>query len=171
MAKVLFDRPETEYLLGRPYPKVSPKRTHALVQFAIATILRQCAGHRGNVGTEWRFHISASTEFVPDVAFVSFERLRTLTDVQAEEPPFAPDIAVEVRALSRRPRFESSKITAYLSAGAQLVLDIDPQTRTVHAVTADAARDYGAGKRFAHPAIDWLIFDVDELFQDLKIPR
>ncbi len=39
MAMLLDDRPETEYLDGRRYPKVSPKRVHACVQFALATAI------------------------------------------------------------------------------------------------------------------------------------
>lgn len=171
MGKVLVDTPEIEYLNGRAYPKVSPKRTHALVQTAVAKILGRCGRERGNAGTEWRFRISGDAEFVPDVAFVSFERLRTVTDEEAEEPPFAPDIAVEVRSPSRRPRFEASKIQAYLGAGATLVLDIDPQTREVHAITLKGSRTYRSGERFEHPAVGWLTFDVEELFADLKIPR
>lgn len=172
MAYAFKDYPEIEYLNGRPHPKVSPKRTHALVQFALALVLRRCGGAIGNVATEWRFKLSGDTELVPDVAFVSFDRLRALTDEEAEEPPFAPDIAIEVRSPSRRPAYDVSKIREYLSHGAKLVLDVDPKARAIHAHDSGVGRvAFHSGDRFAHDAFPWLIFEVDEVFADLKIPR
>ena len=172
MQHTLKDLPEIEYLSGQPYPKVSPKRTHAIVQTAAVTILRRCAIGRGNAGTEWRFKLAGDTQFVPDVAFVSFERLRPLTGELLEEPPFAPDIAIEVRSPSRRPSYERSKIQQYLEHGARLVLDVDPRERAVYAHGIDGSQAvYRARERFSHPAAPWLTFDIDELFADLEIPR
>ncbi len=75
----LRDKPEIELFDGRRYPKVSPKRTHGMVQLAMAMILVRCVGDRGDTATEWRCRLEPQTEFVPDVAFVSFERLRPLS--------------------------------------------------------------------------------------------
>ena len=43
----LIDRPEIEYLDGRPHPKMSPKTSHGLVQGAICGILTEAGGGRG----------------------------------------------------------------------------------------------------------------------------
>ncbi len=172
MRDILSDTPEIEFLGGQPFQKVSPKRTHALVQSAVLRILHVCGSSRGQTGTEWRFRLFRDTEFVPDVAFVSYERLRALTDEAAEEPPFAPDIAVEVRSPSHRTCYSSEKIVAYLKHGGTLVLDIDPKERKVHAYGVDvSARTYAAGESFTHAAVPWLRFNVDTLFEEINIPR
>lgn len=171
MAYAFRDYPEVEYLSGKPYPKVNPKRTHSLVQRALIDVLHRCGARLGNTGPEWRFKLRPGTEFVPDVAFVSFERLRTLTDEQAEEPPFAPDIAIEVRSPSRRPAYDASKIREYLAHGSQLALDVDPKSRVIYAYDGDGATTFRSGDSFSHRAFPWLRFEVDEIFADLKIPR
>ncbi|MHB1798341.1 MAG: Uma2 family endonuclease [Vulcanimicrobiaceae bacterium] len=175
MAVLLDDRPETEYLDGRPYPKVSPKRVHARVQFALAAAIDRRARRRGLVGTEWRFRLGSvdgtNTSFVPDVAYVSYDRLRPLSDEEADEPPFAPDIAAEVRSPSQRLDLLARKIARYLATGATIVLDVDPMKRTIVAHAFGETRTYEAGARFAHPALPWLDFEVAELFADIEIPR
>lgn len=171
MYDAIQDQPEIEYLSGRPYAKVSPKRVHAMVQAAALLILQRCAGSRGAVGPEWRFQLSAGTSLVPDVAFVSYERLRALSEEQSEEPPFAPDIAIEVRSPSHRSALAQDKIRRYLAHGAQVVLDVDPATREVHAWTAAGEHAYCSGDRFTSGAFPWLQFEIAELFAKIEIPR
>ena len=72
-------KPETEWILGRPVRKVSPVRTHGILQRTIATAVAAWAADRGDVGTEWRFRPAPAGEIrrplVPDVAYVSDARL------------------------------------------------------------------------------------------------
>lgn len=171
MRATLSDKPEIEYIGGRAYPKVSPKRTHSMVQRNLLRILEDAAGDRGAVGPEWRFRLGPDTSLVPDIAYVSFERLRPLTDEQAEEPPFAPDIAAEVRSPSHRAGLLESKIEQYFLHGALLVLDVDPVERIVYARTANAALAFKSGEWFACDALPWLRFDVSEVFARIDIPR
>ncbi len=171
MEEVLVDVPEIEFLDGRPYPKVSPKFTHALVQAAMCRILYRCAGKRGRVGTEldvWPSgYRGAETKFVPDVAYVSIERLRALSREEREEPPFSPDIVVEVWSPSNQREYLDRKIARYLGTGSLLVLDVNPQTRTIDAHDAHSVRRYKTGDVFMHPVAGWLRFDVAEAFSDL----
>ncbi|MHB8147205.1 MAG: Uma2 family endonuclease [Vulcanimicrobiaceae bacterium] len=172
MPTILRDKPEVEFLNGRAYPKVSPRRSHALVQAAILAIVSRCAGERGDTGPEWRCRLTPQTEFVPDVAYFSFERLRPLSEAEREEPPFAPDIAVEVRSPSHRARYDAEKIAVYLAHGSLLVLDIDPATRMVYAHAPNSTtRIYHATEAFAHASAPWLRFDVADLFTRLKLPE
>ncbi len=172
MARTLRDEPEIEYIAGQPYPKVSPKRIHAVVQLAVAMILRRCSDGQGVVGPEWRFKLERGTELVPDVAYVSYDRLRPLTDDEVEEPPFSPDVAVEVRSPSHRPALTAEKIRQYLSHGGSLVLDVDPFDRVVYAYTSEnKCSVFRRGERFSSTVAPWLRFDVDELFVDIDIPR
>ncbi len=168
----MYDKPEIEYLDGRPYPKVSPKISHGVVQAAVVKAVQACAGDRGIVVTEVRFDPGAvagtkKTEFVPDVAFLSRERRQALSGKGREEPPLSPEIAVEVRSPSDDLRYLAKKIARYLATGSVLALDIDPKTRRIIAHTADGVREYTIGDRFEHPAVSWLRFDVDALFADL----
>ena len=171
MEEVLVDLPEIEFLDGQPYPKVSPKFSHALVQGAMYRILYRRAGKRGLVGTEldvWPSgYRGAGTKFVPDVAYVSIERLRALSSEQREEPPFSPDIVVEVWSPSNEREYLDRKTARYLATGSLLVLDVNPQTRTIDAHDAHAVRRYETGDVFVHPVAGWLRFDVAEAFADL----
>jgi len=178
---VVYDSPEIEWIAGRPVAKVSPRRRHGLLQSRLLTAIAHAAGSRGDTLPEWRFHLADSPEgrttFVPDVAFVSYERLRALSDEEAEEPPFAPDIAVEVRSPFDREKNIIAKAELYLRNGSTLVLDIDPDTPCIHAyATSESTREFKEqlfrpGEAFTHPAIPWLRFDVAPLFANLNVPR
>ena len=175
MAAILSDKPEVELLDGRPYPKVSPKARHAGVQAALIRVIEDLAGERGFVGPEWRFKIGrvddTNTTFVPDVAYVSFERLRAIPEKQRDEPPFAPDIAVEVRSPSDNLAFLQRKIERHLQTGSVVVLVADPDKRTIVAHDANGTRPYATGDRFEHSTVPWLKFDVGAIFAKLDLLR
>lgn len=169
MPAVLRDRPEIELLDGQRYPKVSPKRTHGMVQLAMAMVLVRCLSDRGDTATEWRCRLGPETELVPDVAFVSFERLRLLSAPEREEPPFAPDVAVEIRSPSYRAEYGAKKTAAYLAHGSLLVLDIDPKTRIVYAHARGAApRVFHETQTFEDENMPSLRFEVAELFARIR---
>jgi Uma2 family endonuclease len=171
MPTVLRDLPEVEYINGKPYPKVSPKRTHARVQFALAKILDRCGGLHGEVNPEWRLHLEAGTSLVPDLAYVSYQRLQRLSKEEAEEPPFAPEVVAEIRSPSHRRALTEEKIRLYLAHGAHLVLDVDPSKRLIYAHTHNGVSMHHAGERFSSLIVPWLEFDVDEVFAKIDIPR
>lgn len=160
-----------ETLDGVRFAKVSPKRTHALVQLSVAAAFRRLAGPTGSVGVEWEFRVGdvdgTDSILQPDVSFASYERLRALPEDEREIPPFAPDIAVEIRSPSSRPGLRGRKTARYLATGAVLVLDVDPATRVIVAHARDGVRSYADGERFEHLAAPWLVFDVGEAFADL----
>jgi Uma2 family endonuclease len=163
------DEPEVEVLRGVELPKISPKRRHGRLQFAITEILESWAGGDGEVATEWRFWLSRDpggdeTSLVPDVAFVRVERMAPLTDEEAEEPPFAPDIAVEIRSLGDRERNIRTKVRLYLASGSRLVLDVDPLKRRILAYDRGGERTFKETMVFEHPEAEGLTFDVGKLF-------
>lgn len=169
---MLRDRPEIEYLDGRPYPKVSPKLSHGLVQVAMARLIATCAGDRGYAVSEVRFDPGAvtgakKTEFVPDVAYLSRERRQALSGKGREKPPLSPELAVEVRSPSDKLRYLAEKIDRYLATGSVLVLDVDPKRRRIIAHSKAGVREYVAGEEFEHPTLPWLRFTVDMVFADL----
>jgi Uma2 family endonuclease len=161
-------KPETEWILGRPVQKVSPRRTHAVLQSAIAEALHHWAGERGDVGTEWRFRIAPPGQIrrplVPDVAFVSHERMRRLDDDEAELPPFAPDVAVEVLSPGDSTRRVDHKVEVYLAAGASLVVVVDPSRRTVRLHDAHGVRALHDDDVLRHPALPGFAMPLRSLF-------
>ena len=174
MEEALLEKPYVEYLDGKPYPKaVSPKAKHSIVQGAAFAILRRCSVGIGIAGTEWDFRVGivdgTQTMFVPDVAVVMLSRLRAVPESERDQPPFAPDVAVEVRSPSFCSPIAREKIVRYLRTGAALVLDVDPRKRTVVVHSNDDVRTFGKADRFAHEAAPWLVFDVAELFSDLDL--
>jgi Uma2 family endonuclease len=77
---------------------------------------------------------------LPDVAFVSWDRLpnRRIPDVPV--PDVVPDLAVEVLSKNNQPGEMARKRDEYFQAGVRLVWEIDPRARTV--------RVYSAADRF-----------------------
>lgn len=163
------DKPEVEYIGGRRFPKMSPKLAHGLVQVACCAVLSRCAQAGGATSTETRFRLAPGTTLVPDVSFVSYGRLRGLSDDDIEEPPFAPDIAIEVRSKSDRASLIRKKNELYLRYGGLLVLNVDPYTRSMTVDTAQGERQIASFDRFENAAVPWLQFDAAELFEKLVL--
>jgi len=128
-------KPAIESIRGRYAQKMSPRRRHAILQLRMGALLTQWAGGRGEVGTEWRFYISpageAPSSLVPDVAYVSFERLPLDLGEAREKPEIAPDIAVEILSPGDRLAPLEEKIAIYTANGSMAVIVVDPAAKTV----------------------------------------
>ena len=171
MRAVLGDRPEIEYLDGVAHPKMSPKTRHAFAQAALVRILADCGGSRGFAGTEWRFRLKPGTKgtlFVPDVAFISAERLRAVPPSERDDPTLAPDVAVEVRSRGGSLRYLQRKIQTYLRYGALAVLDVDPSDRSIVVHTQQGERRFEHGEAVEIAAVPWLRFDVSQVFAQME---
>ena len=168
-------KPETEWILGRPVRKASPKRRHAVLQGALAAALSAWAGDRAQIGTEWRFRIAPPGEIrrplVPDVSLVWNERLRDLDDDDVELPPFAPDVAVEIRSPGDRPRHLAHKIAVYLAGGASLVIVVDPSNRTVALHDAAGTTVLRDGDAVEHASLPGFSLPLRVLFDRAERPR
>lgn len=166
------EKPYFELIDGIRLQKTNGRFTHGRLQLEFGAILDGWADGRGQVGVEWRFWLvpvgDRRTSLVPDVAYVSNDRLSGLEEDPREMPPFAPDIAVEIRDPDDRIRNIQRKVELYLAHGSRLVLDIDPKRRMITAYDASSSRTYREDDRFEHPAADGLTFDVGALFAVLK---
>lgn len=167
-------KPALEWILGRAVQKVSPKRRHSLVQLDFAHRLRAWARSRGEVGTEWRFRLAPPNEeirpFVPDIAYLSYERMGNSNDDELEAPLMAPNVAVEIRSPDDRQLYLDHKIGVYLACGCEAVIVVDLQERTLTVHDAQGALAYGAGKSFTHPALPGFTLAIDDLFDVLRRP-
>jgi len=167
----LDEKPYKEVYDGRIHPKVSPQRKHVVVQGAIIALLFDWGNDRGDCGPEWRVYLDENTSLVPDVSFMSDERLESLSEAQREKPPFAPELVVEIRSPENRRRAIRRKTVLYLEHGAIAVLDIDPAQRVVHVTTRDVESALRAGDAFIHPAFLGLALPVDAIFAPLDRRR
>jgi Uma2 family endonuclease len=94
-------KPALEWVNGRALQKVSPKRKHSIAQTRFAAALDSWTRRTraGIAGTEWRFQVQPPGEdsrpLVPDVAFLSYERLPYEVQQVTDVPIVAPDVVVE----------------------------------------------------------------------------
>ncbi|MDQ6943494.1 MAG: Uma2 family endonuclease [Candidatus Eremiobacteraeota bacterium] len=168
-------KPETEWILGRAVRKVSPFRTHALLQSTVSSALKAWAKRRGDVGTEWRFRPAPAGEIrrplVPDVSYVSDARLAGLDGHDLEAPPFSPDVAVEILSPGDRARDLEHKIAVYLATGTALVIVIDPRDRSVRLHDARGVRVLLGDDVIAHGALPGFSLTLPALFEELDRRR
>lgn len=168
IAQLLSDGTSIELLDGERRRKVSPQSPHSIVQGALFALLQDRGRGIGLAGTEWDFRLGmvdgSVSLLVPDVAFLSFERLSSLPMHERMRPPIAPDIAVEVWSPSNERAFVDGKIRKYLACGSSLVLDVDPRTRTIAAYSKGDVTTFERDQNFESDALSWLRFPVADAF-------
>ena len=167
------DKPYIEFVHGRRARKMSPKRTHGLMQLRLARWLDDWAAERGEVMTELRCFFLGSdgspSSLVPDVAFMSFARMpRDLAEDARERPRIGPDIAIEIWSPGDRRQTILDKVALYLANGSKLVMLVHPKDRTIEFhVPALGASTVSAIGTVRCPAFDDLALDANTLFADL----
>jgi Uma2 family endonuclease len=126
------------------------------------------AGH-GRVGIEWRFRVAPPGEvirpLVPDVAYLSYERLGPEADDMAQVPFGAPSVAIEILSPDDRPGDVRDKIATYLRAGADAVVTVDPKTETVRAESTSGVLQFESSETFRHPALPGFSLDLAIYFE------
>lgn len=161
-------KPAIESIRGTWEQKVSPRRRHALVQGRLWQTLTATFGELGEVGTEWRFYIlppkDKPSSLVPDVAYVSYERMPPELGELREKPTIAPDIAVEVFSPDDRRTLLEEKIRIYLDNGVRLVIVADPQKRTIVVYDANGAREFSEGEVAITDVYPLLRIDLAKLY-------
>jgi len=161
-------KPALELYRGVLRQKMSPQWTHSRLQSALVMMLTAWAKERGRVGTEWRFYFIEgdgvpSSSLVPDVAYLSFDRLPRHPREAAERPTIAPDIAIEVLSPDDRDRDVAEKIALYLAYGTPRVVVVDPQSQsiTIHEQNGTSRTMTGTG---SISVTDDLDLDLEALF-------
>jgi Uma2 family endonuclease len=164
-------KPATEWVNGRALQKVSPQERHARAQGQMVAALGAWAHATGlgRVGTEWEFRVTPPHEstrpLVPDVAFLSYERVGYEQEEAAQIPYMAPDLAVEILSQGDRRRDVDEKIRVYLAAGAKLVLLVDPAEHTFTAHDHEGARRLLPDETFTHWALPGFSMRVASCFE------
>ena len=162
-------KPAIESIRGRWESKVSPKTRHSLLQGRLWYWLWAWAGDRGDVGTEWRFYMLPKDEkpssLVPDIAYVSRERLPPDIGEIREKPTISPDIAVEILSPRDNLRTLREKVGIYFEKGSKLVVIVDPEKRSVTMIDAAGEREFELGETAVCTAYPDLVLDIAGLFK------
>ena len=152
---------------------MSPTRRHGVLQRAFAAALTAWAGTQGDVVTEWRFRASPPGEdihpLVPDVAYMSYARLRPLSVKERETPAVAPEIVVEVLSPDDRQKDVDEKRRVYFAWGVTLELIADPDGRyvDVHDSTGRYERVDASVETYSAAAIPDLVLPLRAMFAEL----
>ncbi len=164
-------KPAIESLRGRWVQKVSPQSRHSVVQLRLGASLSAWAGHRGQVGTEWRCYFLPAGErwssLVPDVAYFSFERLPRDLGEAREKPAIGPDIAVEIVSPDDRRSILDEKVDLYFRGGTKLVIVVDPEQCRVELHERGGRKLFAPGEQARSCVFPDLTMDVSGFFVDL----
>lgn len=119
-------------------------------------------------GSDGPYEVLAGLVRLPDLAFVSWERLpgRRLPDTPVAV--VVPDLVIEVLSLGNTSAEMARKRDDYFRAGVTEVWEINPRIRTARVYTdADTASDFGSGDRITTPVLPGFTLNLAELFAEL----
>jgi Uma2 family endonuclease len=164
-------KPALEWVNGRTLQKVSPQRKHAVAQGRFYSALDAWAREHGSgeAGTEWEFRIAPPGEerrpLVPDVAYLSYDRVPFEDEKAADIPRVAPDVVVEVLSPRDLRRDVDEKIRVYLAAGTSVVFIVDTKDDVVTACDPRGRETFGAVDIIRHAALPGFALRVSSLFE------
>ncbi|MGA2439342.1 MAG: Uma2 family endonuclease [Tepidisphaeraceae bacterium] len=128
----LIDGTLVEKTMGYEESAVAMLIGHILLSFVVPRKLGIVTGEAGMM------RILARRVRIPDVAFVSFDRLPGRKAPAGPIPDLAPDLAVEVLSDSNTRREMENKLHEYFTAGTKLVWYVDIKTKSVEVYTSPA---------------------------------
>jgi Uma2 family endonuclease len=147
-----------ELIDGIAVPKISPKYFHARSARKILHMLEAWAQDRGRAEMEWAFDLSDGDTPVPDLIYVSFDRLPASWNENAA-CPVPPELAIEIISPGQTFGQMTQKASNYLTGGVLQVWVVDPAATSVTVFYLDRAPITYMG--------DGVI--TDDLFPELSI--
>jgi Uma2 family endonuclease len=108
---------------------------------------------------------------IPDVAFVSKQRLPDGRLPNQSVPSLVPDLAIEVLSESNTPKEMDRKRHEYFDAGVRFIWIVDHRTRTVtiHGPTAEPVTLREGQQLDGAPVLPGFVLDLTSLFE--KLPK
>ena len=167
-------KPALEWVNGRVLQKMSPRRKHALAQGRFFAALDAWAQAKasGEVGTEWEFRLAPPGEIrrplVPDVAYLSFQRMPRETLENTDYPQIAPDAVVEVLSPGDRMKDVEEKVRVYLATGSSVVFLVDTDARTVTARDRTNLTAFSVDDLVTHASLPGFLLRARYLFETSK---
>ncbi len=119
-----------ELIDGIAIPKMSPKYFHARSARKILNILEEWAKDRGRAEMEWAFDLSDDYTPVPDLIYVSFDRLPASWN-ENTACPVIPELAIEIISPGQTFGQMTQKASNYLTAGVLQVWVVDPAAQSI----------------------------------------
>jgi Uma2 family endonuclease len=154
-----------ELIQGEAIPKMSPKYFHSRATGKIFAILDNWSQNQGRVGIEWAFDLDEETIPVPDLLYVSYDRLPSTWNENAA-CPVPPELAIEIISPGQSLGQLIIKAESYLQAGAQQVWILDPKFQSLIVLSIDRAiKTLINNMVFTDKLFPGLEFTVDQLFQ------
>jgi Uma2 family endonuclease len=146
-----------ELIKGAAIAKMSPKYFHSRTTGKIFAILNNWCQEQGRVGIEWAFDLDDETTPVPDLLYISYDRL-PITWNENTACPVAPELAIEIISPGQSLGQLIIKAESYLQAGVQQIWIIDPKFQSLTVLSIDRA---------IQTLIDSMVF-TDEIFTGLE---
>jgi Uma2 family endonuclease len=163
--------PALEWVGDRIVQKMSPTPQHSVAQGALVAALLAWARahHGGSVGVELRFQLQPPGKIrrtlVPDVCYVSYERM-SKQEIRANEAPrIGPEVVFEVLSPGDRRKDLAEKIDVYLSTGTQVIFLVDLLKQTVKQIEAEGTREFAEAETVEHASLPGFSMPVRELFE------
>jgi len=167
-------KPATEWVNGRALQKMNPREQHGRAQGAFIVALLSWAREHGagRVCAEWDFRLAPPGEprrpLVPDVAYLSYERVGYEDDEGASIPRVAPNAVVEILSPGDARRDVDEKVRVYLASGTDVVFIVDPAGKTVAAHSSDGVETFSGDGVVVHQSLVGFALPVASIFE--KIP-
>lgn len=119
-------------------------------------------------GADGMMRLTAGLVRIPDVSFVSWDRLPGRQVPREPIPDLAPDLAIEVLSPSNTREEMDRKLRDYFTAGVRLVWYVDPAARTVTVYTLpDQAVVLREGQSLdGGPVLGGFVLPVADLFRE-----
>jgi Uma2 family endonuclease len=127
-----------ELIDGVAVPKMSPKYFHVRSARRLLNILEPWARDRGRAEMEWAFELSDRFTPVPDLIYVSFDRLSESWNENAA-CPVPPELAIEIISPGQTFGQMTRKAGDYLTGDVLQVWVVDPAAQSVTVFYPDRA--------------------------------
>lgn len=159
-----------EFVKGQLIPKMSPKQFHSTVTLALVLLIRQWCKGKGRVRPEWTVILSETWAPVPDLLYVSYERLAAEWNLN-EACPVVPELVIEVVSPGQSFGEPARKARDYLAAGVLRVWIVDPQVRSITVFYPDApAQTYTDTMPFVDTLLEGLELTAAQVFEVAELP-
>jgi Uma2 family endonuclease len=153
-----------ELIDGIAVPKMFPKYFHSRSTLALVNILNLWSDGRGRTGIEWAFDLSEDFTPVPDLLYVSFERLSESWNENAA-CPVPPELAIEIISPGQTFGQMTQKAGYYLTGGVLQVWVVYPEAKSVTVFYPDRAPiTYMNDAVITNELFPGLSIEVDRLF-------
>jgi Uma2 family endonuclease len=119
-----------ELLGGIAVSKISPKYFHARSAHRILNILEEWSKDSGRAEIGWAFDLNDDSTPVPDLIYVSFDRLPASWN-ENTACPVLPELAIEIISPGQTFGQMTRKASDYLTGGVLQVWVVDPAAKSV----------------------------------------